>query len=133
VTPIDVVKTKVQTDPVNYPGAIAGFKKLLDERGFGGFFAGWIPSFLGWFCWGGFSYSLTELLRRYLNEMAGADAIGLEVPISLTAAAIGAFFGVFILCPFESVRIRSVTQPGYGSNPLEILNRMIEVRSVSFL
>ncbi|GMH76776.1 hypothetical protein TL16_g07191 [Triparma laevis f. inornata] len=36
VTPLDVVKTKLQTDPVNYPGPIVAFKKIVDEEGEGG-------------------------------------------------------------------------------------------------
>jgi hypothetical protein len=128
LTPIDVIKTKVQTDPQKYPTALVAFQKLVDESGgLGGFFQGWVPTFVGFFCWGGFSYSFTEFLRRYLIETAASDAMKLEVPIILAASAIGSFFGAFILAPFEAVRIRSVAQPEYGSNALEVTNRMVKV------
>lgn len=127
LTPLDVVKTKIQTDPENYPGVFAAFKKLTSEAGPTGFFAGWVPTTIGFFCWGGFSYSVTELLRRYFNEMLGAQADSLEVPVIVTAAAISSFFSVFILCPFEAVRIRSVAQPGYGKDIVDITTRMIKV------
>ena len=127
LTPLDVVKTKIQTDPENYPGVVAAFKKLIKEAGPTGFFAGWVPTSIGFFCWGGFSYSVTELLRRNFNEMLGAQAASLEVPVIVTAAAISSFFSVFILCPFEAVRIRSVAQPGYGKNVIDMTTRMIRV------
>jgi solute carrier family 25 phosphate transporter 3 len=127
LTPLDVVKTKIQTDPENYPGVFAAFKKLTRDAGPAGFFAGWVPTTIGFFCWGGFSYSVTELLRRYFNDMLGDQAATLEVPVIVTAAAISSFFSVFILCPFEAVRIRSVAQPGYGKNVVDMTTRMIAV------
>jgi hypothetical protein len=127
VTPIDVVKTKVQTNPEKYPGAVAAFKKVVTDDGIGGFFAGWLVTFMGWFVWGGFTYSLTEQLRRYLTEYAGTQASGLEVPIILFSSALAAFFGVFLLSPFEAVRIRSVAQSQDGTNPILVTKKMVDV------
>ena len=69
---------------------------------------------------------LTEFLRRYITELMGAGAVGLEVPIILAASAIGSFVGAFVLCPFESVRIRSVAQPDYGDGVVAVVNRMVK-------
>lgn len=109
------------------------FKKLSDERGIGGFFDGWAPTFVGFFFWGSASYSTTELLRRYFVDALGPEARALEVPIILGSSAIGAAFSTFILCPFESVRIRSVTQPDYGKNLFDVTSRMIKEEGVSSL
>jgi len=125
VTPLDVIKTKIQTDPDNYPGPISSFQKIVDERGLGGFFNGWIPTFVGFFFWGGFSYSLTELIRRYLLISAGPEAANLEIQIVLVAASVAAFFATFVLVPFESVRIRSVAQPDFGKNIFDVTTRMV--------
>lgn len=122
-----MVKTKIQTDPENYPGVIPAFNKVITDRGIGGFFDGWAPTFVGFFFWGSASYSTTELLRRYFNDALGSGASGLEVPIILGSSAIGAALSTFILCPFESIRIRSVTQPDYGSNFFDVTVRMIKV------
>jgi len=125
LTPIDVVKTKVQTNPIKYPGVISSFQKVLKEEGPGTFFTGWAPTFTGFFLWGGFSYTTTELIRRYLIEAAGTDASALEVPIILVASSVGAFFGSFLICPFEAVRIRTVSQPGFAPNFVGVLKRII--------
>lgn len=40
MTPLDVVKTKIQTDPDNYPGVFSAFQKVMKESGLSGFFVG---------------------------------------------------------------------------------------------
>lgn len=127
LTPIDVVKTKVQTNPVKYTGVISSFKTILDEEGAASFLTGWAPTFLGYFCWGGVAYTLTELTRRSLQDLAGTNAPSLEVPIILAASAIAAIIGSVAIAPFEAVRIRSVAQPDYAPNIAAVYNRMVEV------
>jgi solute carrier family 25 phosphate transporter 3 len=133
VTPLDVIKTKVQTDPKNYPGPISSFQKLVKEQGLGGFFTGWVPTFVGFFFWGGFSYSLTELIRRYLIIYSGPQAQNFEIQIILVSSAVAAFFGSFVLVPFESVRIRSVAQPGYGKNFFDVTSRIVNEEGIESL
>jgi len=116
LTPIDVVKTKVQTDPKGYPNPISAFQRVVKEEGLATFFNGWQPTFLGFFVWGGFAYIATEFFRSQIAERIGTAATSLEVPIILSAAGIAAFFGSFIIAPFETVRIRTVAQPEYGNN-----------------
>lgn len=133
LTPLDVVKTKIQTDPENYPGVVPAFKKVVKDRGLTGFFDGWAPTFVGFFCWGSASYSSTELLRRLFNDALGPGAIGYEVPVILGSSAIGASLSTFILCPFESVRIRSVSQPDYGKNLVDVTTRIIKEEGLGSL
>jgi hypothetical protein len=128
LTPLDVVKTKIQTNPVKYTGVIQSFRSVVREEGLPTFFTGWAPTFLGFFIWGAVSYSTTELLRRLFIDLAGSSATEYEVPIILLASAISATLGSFILCPFEAVRIRSVAQPNYAPNILGVYNRMTGVR-----
>jgi solute carrier family 25 phosphate transporter 3 len=63
----------------------------------------------------------------------GLQASSLEVPIILVSSAVSATVGTFILVPFESVRIRSVAQPGYGKNIVDITRRIVEEEGVSSL
>lgn len=136
LTPIDVIKTKVQTDPVKYTGVVQTFKKVLAEGGtnpVGAFFTGWAPTFLGFFVWGGLSYALTEFLRRSFIELAGLDAASLEVPIILLASGIASFFGAFVICPFEAIRIRSVAQPDFGKSIVDVFNRMVKEEGLDSL
>ena len=124
VTPIDVVKTKVQADPVKYPGIIKSFRQVLQEEGIEGLSQGWLPTFIGFFLWGGLSYAMTEYLRRVGTAMLGDAASQYEVAIILTAAGVAAAIGSFVLCPFESLRIRLVSQK--NSNALAVLSQMLK-------
>ena len=133
LTPIDVVKTKVQTDPEKYPGMVKSFKLVYQEDGVAGFIRGWAPTFLGFFVWGGTSYASTEFVRQTITEYIGTAAIGLEVPLVLFASALGAFAGSFTICPFESVRIQTLSQPNYAPNILGVLNRMVDEEGVMSL
>lgn len=115
---------------MRYPGIMRGFSKVLKEDGAAGFLQGWAPTFLGFFLLGGVSYALTEFVRRSLTEALGSVADGYEVPIILAAAAVGAFVGSFVLCPFESVRIRSVSQKDYAPDIAQVFLRMTREEGV---
>ena len=128
LTPLDVVKTKLQTNPVKYPDTVTTFQKVWAE-GPTTFFTGWAPTLFGFFAWGSISYSTTELFRRYFTSLAGADASTLEVPIIIAAAALSAVFGSCLIVPFETVRIRSVYQPDYSDSIIGVLRRIIKVSS----
>ena len=103
LTPLDVVKTKVQTNPIKYPGIGSSFKMIFKEEGLSSFFTGWAPTLLGYFVNGGALYTLTEVTRRSLTEAAGVDAVTLEVPIILIAAGkLSFYFLVFTYEVFSS-------------------------------
>lgn len=47
VTPLDVVKCNLQTDPAKYKGIRSGFSVILKEQGAAGLMRGWLPTLLG--------------------------------------------------------------------------------------
>jgi len=86
--------------------------------------------------WGGFSYALTEFMRRFLTEsaeMMGLSSSSFEVAIILAAAGIAALAGAFPISPFEAVRIRSVAQPDYAENALAVSQRMVKEEGIGSL
>lgn len=86
LTPIDVVKTNIQADPKKYTGPLKAFNVVLEEEGASGFFAGWIPTFIGFFIQGGVSFTAIEFFRRYYTELIGDIAVNYELPIILAAS-----------------------------------------------
>lgn len=53
LTPVDVVKTRIQLDPVKYnKGLIGGFKQVIAEEGAGGLLTGFGPTVVGYFIQG---------------------------------------------------------------------------------
>lgn len=137
LTPLDVVKTKIQTKPTVYnSGIVASFTKVLDEEGVSAFFNGWEPTFIGFFLTGGVGFFLTEYFRRYYTTLitsvmslseAGASTVisSMEIPLIAASAATAGFFCCFILAPFDAVRIRTVSQPDYADNIFGVVSRMV--------
>lgn len=130
LTPIDVVKTKMQIEPAKYTNVFSSFQMVLEEEEFGAFFTGWVPTFAGYFFWGGAAYTIIEFVRRLLIDYLGPAAIPLEVPIIVFASAISACAGSVIICPFEAVRIRSVAQPNFADNIVGVYQRMVKVSRI---
>jgi hypothetical protein len=142
LTPIDVVKTKVQTRPEIYnEGIVRTFKKVLREEGASTFFDGWEPTFVGFFFTGGIAFFLTEFFRRYytslavstmmaqsaLTEVAAtATVTSFEIPLIAASAATSGFCCCFLLAPFDAVRIRTVSDPGYADNIAGVVARMVK-------
>ena len=108
LNPLELVKTKCQVDSDKYPSLGSSFKKIWNEEGPQTFMTGWMPTSTGHFVAGGLLYMVTEIIRRSLSQTAGVDAVNLQVPIILTAAAIASLLNAIIICPFEAVRIRYV-------------------------
>jgi hypothetical protein len=133
LTPLDVVKTKVQTNPVKYPTIASSFRTVYSEEGIRTFFTGWLPTVLGNLATGGVLYACTEYIRRTLSEAAGADAVALEAPIILVAAGMASAFGAVLVSPFEAVRIRTVAQPDFAENAGAALSKMVKEEGVGSL
>ena len=47
--------------------------------------------------------------------------------------AIAASIGAVLNCPFEAVRIRTVAQPDYAPNAVEVLKRMLDEEGIGSL
>ena len=54
-------------------GVGEAFERVRDK---GGYFDGWSPTFVGFFLWGGFGYSVTEFVRRFIFEVRRGEKEG---------------------------------------------------------
>merc|ERR1712070_439331 len=68
VTPLDVVKCNMQTDPKKYTGIFQGFGTVLKEQGFASLVRGWVPTLFGYSAqgYGGLFKGLTPLWGRQI-------------------------------------------------------------------
>ena len=138
LTPIDVVKTKVQTQPDVYDKGIIGtFKQVLEDEGAATFFDGWEPTFVGFFFSGALGFFATEFFRRYYSSLlvsvltvpevnAATVVSSLEIPLIVASAATSGFICCFLLAPFDAVRIRTVSQPDFADNIFGVVGRMVK-------
>mmetsp|Transcript_18078 Transcript_18078/g.23333 ORF Transcript_18078/g.23333 Transcript_18078/m.23333 type:complete len:320 (-) Transcript_18078:150-1109(-) len=115
LTPVDVVKTRVQLDPVKYnKGLIGGFKQVIADEGAMALTTGLGATAIGYFIQGWFKFGGVEYFKIQAATALGEQkAWDNKSSIYLGAAACAEFIADIFLCPLEAVRIRSVSDPEF--------------------
>ncbi|CAK8542720.1 unnamed protein product [Lathyrus sativus] len=115
VTPLDLVKCNMQIDPAKYKSISSGFGVLLKEQGIKGFFRGWVPTLLGYSAQGACKFGFYEFFKKYYSDIAGPEyANKYKTLIYLAGSASAEVIADVALCPFEAVKVRVQTQPGFA-------------------
>mmetsp|Transcript_136380 Transcript_136380/g.192880 ORF Transcript_136380/g.192880 Transcript_136380/m.192880 type:complete len:311 (+) Transcript_136380:58-990(+) len=114
--PVDVVKTRIQLDPVKYNrGMLGGFKQVIGEEGMGALATGLGPTVVGYFVQGWFKFGGVEFFKISLAQKLGDEtAWKNRTLIYLLSAACAEFIADIFLCPLEATRIRLVSDPTYA-------------------
>lgn len=113
--PVDVVKTRIQLDPVKYNrGMIGGFRQVIAAEGAGALTSGLGATAVGYFVQGWFKFGGVEYFKinisQYLGERTAWDN---RTSIYLASSAMAEFIADLFLCPLEAVRIRCVSDPTF--------------------
>merc|ERR1711884_444170 len=132
LTPVDVVKTRVQLDPVKYnTGLIGGFKTIMKEEGAAALSTGFGATAAGYFVQGWFKFGGVEFFKIKAAAAVGEKkAWENRTAIYLGAAAGAEFIADIFLCPLEACRIRSVSDPGYASSLPGVAARLVKEEGV---
>jgi len=132
LTPVDVVKTRVQLDPVKYnTGLIGGFKTIIKEEGAMALSTGFGATAAGYFVQGWFKFGGVEFFKIKAAESLGVEkAWALKTPIYLGAAAGAEFIADCFLCPLEAVRIRSVSDPEFCDGLADGFAKMFKAEGI---
>lgn len=115
LTPVDVVKTRIQLDPVTYnKGMITGFRQIIANEGAMALTTGMGATFAGYFVQGWFKFGGVEFFKINITKTVGErKAWENKTPIYLASAACAEFIADLFLCPLEAVRIRSVSDSSF--------------------
>merc|ERR1719416_42832 len=125
LTPVDVVKTRVQLDPVKYnTGLIGGFKTIIKEEGAAALATGFGATAAGYFVQGLFKIKAATALGE-------EKAWEMKTPIYLAAAAGAEFIADCFLCPLEAVRIRSVSDPEFCDGLADGFSKMAKAEGIT--
>eukprot|EP00522_Entomoneis_paludosa_P003642 CAMPEP_0172471546 /NCGR_PEP_ID=MMETSP1065-20121228/67870_1 /TAXON_ID=265537 /ORGANISM="Amphiprora paludosa, Strain CCMP125" /LENGTH=321 /DNA_ID=CAMNT_0013229649 /DNA_START=1794 /DNA_END=2759 /DNA_ORIENTATION=- len=133
LTPVDVVKTRVQLDPVKYnKGLIGGFKQVVAEEGAMALTTGLGATVMGYFIQGWFKFGGVEFFKiqaaKYLNdEQKTWDN---KTTIYMGAAAGAEFIADLFLCPLEAVRIRAVSDPEWADGLADGFVKMAKTEGI---
>mmetsp|Transcript_49959 Transcript_49959/g.121031 ORF Transcript_49959/g.121031 Transcript_49959/m.121031 type:complete len:324 (-) Transcript_49959:720-1691(-) len=126
LTPVDVVKTRVQLDPVKYnSGLIGGFRQIIAEEGAMALTTGLGATAAGYFVQGWFKFGGVEFFKVNATKALGEEkAWEKKTQIYIGAAAGAEFIADIFLCPLEAVRIRSVSDPTFCDGLLDGFGKM---------
>ncbi|KAL9331169.1 hypothetical protein ACSQ67_000779 [Phaseolus vulgaris] len=116
-----------QIDPAKYKNISSGFGVLLKEQGFKGFFRGWVPTLLGYSAQGACKFGFYEFFKKYYSDIAGPEyASKYKTLIYLAGSASAEVIADVALCPFEAVKVRVQTQPGFARGLADGLPKFVK-------
>jgi len=125
VVPLDLVKCRIQVDPAKYKSLGHGFKLTLAEDGAKGLAKGWAPTLIGYCIQGVGKFGFYEFFKLvYSNALGEERAYTQRMPMYLAASASAEFFADIGLAPFEAMKVRIQTMPGYAANMREAFAKM---------
>ena len=132
-TPIDVVKTRMQSDPSKYKSLLPATATIVKEEGPQALVKGLVPTLVGYGIEGALKFGIYEVskplviaafqqLNAKLNRSGGAGAL----PYLLASIMAGAVASL-VLVPMESTRIRMVTDSSFeGIGLLRGLAKLVD-------
>jgi solute carrier family 25 (mitochondrial phosphate transporter), member 3 len=128
LTPVDVVKTRIQLDSVKYnKGLIGGFGQIAAEEGAGALLTGLGPTVVGYFIQGWFKFGGVEFFKINISKAVGEQATwDNRTGIYLAAAAMAEFIADIFLCPLEATRIRLVSNPSFADGLVSGAGRLMK-------
>lgn len=132
MTPIDVIKTRIQLEPTVYnKGLLGSLKKIVGAEGAGALLTGLGPTVLGYSLQGCFKFGGYELFKKNFTELVGIDtAKKYKNSVYMGSAALAEFFADIALCPLEATRIRLVSQPNFANGLIGGFSRILKEEGV---
>lgn len=125
ILPLDLVKCRIQVDPVNYPDARSGFRHAYKELGARGLMIGWAPTTFGYCMQGSGKYGLYEVFKQLYAKWIGEENAYIYRNLMYIAAASTAeFIADVSLAPFEAMKVRMQTESGYAKTMRECYKKM---------
>ncbi|XP_054007432.1 phosphate carrier protein, mitochondrial [Hylaeus anthracinus] len=125
ITPLDLVKCRIQVDSEKYKSVFNGFRVTVAEDGTRGLVKGWAPTFFGYSIQGMFKFGLYEVFKVYYAALAGEEmSYEYRTSLYLVSSASAEFFADIGLAPFEAAKVRIQTMPGFANTLREALPKI---------
>ncbi|XP_054272449.1 phosphate carrier protein, mitochondrial-like [Macrosteles quadrilineatus] len=132
VVPLDLVKCRLQVDPVKYKSVVNGFKVTVAEEGFKALAKGWAPTFFGYSAQGLCKFGFYEYFKILYSDMMGEEnAFLYRTGLYLAASASAEFFADIALSPMEAVKVKIQTTPGFANTLREAVPKMYKEEGVN--
>nr|QKK35449.1 mitochondrial Pic2 [Starmerella bombicola] len=110
VTPLDLVKCRMQVDSSLYKSNIDAFRTIVRTEGASALFTGFGATLIGYAFQGAGKYGLYEVFKYKYAQLVGEDlAAKYKTGLFLAASASAEFFADILLCPWEAVKVKTQT------------------------
>lgn len=127
VVPLDLVKCRIQVEPQKYKNIVYGMKLTVKEDGFRGLAKGWAPTFIGYSFQGLGKFGFYEIFKVLYSNMLGEEKTYLwRTSLYLAASASAEFFADIALAPWEALKVRIQTQPGWANTLREGFPKLLK-------
>ena len=134
ITPLDLVKCRLQTNGEKYKSIGNGFKVTIREEGLRGIGRGWAPTAIGYSMQGLGKFGFYEVFKIAYSDLIGEQAsFDYRTSLYLAASASAEFFADILLCPMEACKVRIQTQPGCSSKLAVVLPQILKNEGVGGL
>lgn len=127
LTPLDMVKCRIQTNPGKYKNIFNGFRVSVAEDGYRGLGKGWAPTAIGYSLQGLGKFGFYEMFKiMYANVLGEELSYTWRTSLYLAASASAEFFADIALCPLEACKVRIQTQPGCSPLLRKVLPQIVK-------
>ncbi|KAJ2674553.1 Cu/Pi carrier [Coemansia spiralis] len=110
MTPIDMLKCRMQVNKQAYKGIVDGLIKVGAKEGVKGLYLGGMPTFIGYSLQGMGKYGFYEYFKYKYSHLAGeTNAKRYKTSLYLSASATAEFLADIMLCPMEALKVRMQT------------------------
>lgn len=125
VVPLDIIKCRRQVNYDLYKSLGDGFKVIRAAEGFKGLTVGWVPTFIGYSAQGFGKFGFYEIFKDVYKKVVGEEnAAKYQTTGFLIASASAEFIADVLLCPWESLKVRTQTDTTgtFPRNPVKGFN-----------
>ena len=127
-TPLDVVKTKMQSDSsLTTLSPSEAALRIVEKEGLKALTAGLAPTIIGYGVEGALKFGVYETLKPvFLSAFVAADTTQTYLFAAVCAGALASI----ILCPTEFTRIKLVTDPSFASGLFDGLSKIMKEEGI---
>lgn len=112
LSPLELIKTRMQVDPIRYGDFRNTFQSILTQHGIRGLYCGLGPTALAYGFQTATKYSLYEMVKdRFHGWLGPEQARDYRSFIYIVSAATAEACADILMCPWEMVRVRIQTSP----------------------
>ncbi|KAK6619904.1 hypothetical protein RUM43_012033 [Polyplax serrata] len=127
ITPLDLVKCRLQVDSAKYKNLFNGFKVTVAEEGTRGLAKGWAPTCIGYSAQGLCKFGFYEVFKCWYSDLLGEEnAYVYRTWLYLAASASAEFIADIALSPWESAKVKIQTTAGYANTLRECVPKMMK-------